>query len=261
MLTSGQLAAALLCYVMVMPRVHAERALGGVSRSVPAPPPCLLGAAFAPSLGRLGSLRSPTDCRPWTVCAPVGRVMVHRGVVAGRWAMSHALSKQQAQRNQELNEERKQRNLAIAARVANGELCPVVVSFSPAMRAQLRLAKRYKHTRIFVETHEVTSLAALHTALVREIPHPLAEVPRVAFELAVRPPAADSRVEAEEAEDSWQPGAPLALDQQLQDAYPAAQDFFKLPVRVRDGRVPGFPGLPAGLCSGPQRLPARWAVA
>jgi UPF0176 protein len=137
--------------------------------------------------------------------------------------MSHGLSKQQAQRNQELNEERKQRNLAIATRVAAGELCPVVVSFSPAMRAQLRLAKRYKHTRIFVETHEVTSLAALHTALRREIPHPLAEIPREAFELAVRPPA-DNGVEDEKAEDSWQPGAPLALDKQLQDAYHAAQD-------------------------------------
>jgi len=43
--------------------------------------------------------------------------------------MSHGLSKQQAQRNQELNEERKERNLAIATRVAAGELCPVVVSF------------------------------------------------------------------------------------------------------------------------------------
>ena len=98
----------------------------------------------------------------------------------------------------------------IAARVANCELCPVVVSFSPAMRAQLRLAKRYKHTRIFVETNEVTSLAALHTALMREIPHPLAEVPRVAFDaarglcsrrawplLAARPPAGRHRLSSE----------------------------------------------------------------
>ena len=158
MLRRALAVAALFCCVLVLPRAQAERGLGGVSRSVPAPPPGLLGAAFAPALGRLGSLWRPTpaDCRSGTFCAPVGRVLVNRGAAAGRWAMSHALSKQQARRNQELNEERKQRNLAIAARVAAGELCPVVVSFSPAMRAQLRLAKRYKHTRIFVETHEVT---------------------------------------------------------------------------------------------------------
>jgi hypothetical protein len=54
------------------------------------------------------------------------------------------------------------------------------------------------------------SLAALHTALMREIPHPLAEVPRVAFDaarglcsrrawplLAARPPAGRHRLSSE----------------------------------------------------------------
>jgi hypothetical protein len=74
--------------------------------------------------------------------------------------------------------------------VANGELCPVVVSFSPAMRAQLRLAKRYKHTRIFVETNDPSrrstprSCAKSRTRSPRCRAWPL--TPRVAFARAAR---------------------------------------------------------------------------
>ena len=150
--------------------------------------------------------------------------------------MSHALSKEQAQRNKELNEQRKQQNLAIAARVAAGELRPVVVSFSPTMRSQLRLAKRYKHTRIFLETGEVQSLDALRRALVREIPRPFAELPPETYQVAVRPTAPDGAPEQEAsqedgAEGSWICGEPLTTDQSLRCAYDASQVCQKSPIK------------------------------
>ena len=148
-----------------------------------------------------------------------------------QWTMAHSLSKEQKQRNEELNEQRKKQNLAIAARVAAGELRPVVVSFSPTMRVELRLAKRFKHTRIFVETHEVRSLSALHKALVREIPYPLGELPAETFELALRPPSADEDAQEasgdstqDDSKEDWYAGAaPLHSDAQLHEAYSASQ--------------------------------------
>ena len=140
--------------------------------------------------------------------------------------MSHALSKEQIERNKELNQQRKEKNLAIAARVAAGELRPVVVSFSPPIRESLRLAKRYKHTRVFVETHEVQSLSALQRALLREIPKPLAELPADTFQLAVRPPsiAEGEADDSEHAADAdWEGLAALQSDAELQEAYAASQ--------------------------------------
>jgi hypothetical protein len=201
--------------------------------------------AFAPTAGRLSSLWPRTSRLHETQgasAAACARPVLHAaGVQTARsrlqqWRMSHALSKEQAQRNKELNEQRKQQNLAIAARVAAGELRPVVVSFSPTMRSQLRLAKRYKHTRIFVETHEVQSLDALRRALVREIPRPFAELPPETYQVAVRPTAPDGAPEEEAsqedgAEGSWICGEPLTTDESLRCAYDASQVCQKSPAK------------------------------
>ena len=190
------------------------------------------GAAFVPTGpgGRLGRLLRPTSQAQALASCALPRPGWVPPVTSRPWArqaahgivMAHTLSAEQQARNKELNAERKAKNLAIAARVAAGELRPIVVSFSPAMREQLRLAKRYKHTRIFVETHEVQSLAALQQALLREIPHPLAQLPADAFSLAVRPPAADDADEAPEAD--WDTLTTLSTDAELQAAYARAQD-------------------------------------
>jgi len=193
---------------------------------------CRPGAAFAPTAGRAGSFLQRASqsavCR--THARPLLGTSARSAALAPsagalQWLMSHALSKAQAQRNKELNEQRREQNLAIAARVAAGELRPVVVSFSPALRSQLRLAKRFKHTRIFVETHEVQSLDALLQALVREVPHPLAELPPETYEVAVRPSAPDEDAAPDgSAESAWLCGEPLTTDEDLQQAYTAAQE-------------------------------------
>ena len=101
------------------------------------------------------------------------------------------------------NKERREKNLEIARRVAIGELRPIVVSFSPAFRKELKLAKRFKHTRLFLELEELQSLRALKQALIRELPHPLASLPEDSYRLAVRPTQAmgsADNVEEEEQE-------------------------------------------------------------
>lgn len=109
-------------------------------------------------------------------------------------------------RNEQRNQERKEKNLEIARRVASGELRPVVVSFSPRIRNTLRLPKRYKHTRVFVDQEDLSSLEKLQLALERDIPHPLAKLPRDAYQIAARPPSGEDS-ESEPASESEEAGA------------------------------------------------------
>eukprot|EP00960_Hanusia_phi_P026696 746395-Hanusia_phi.AAC.1 len=147
-------------------------------------------------------------------------------------------------------QDKREKNLEIARRVAAGELRPIVVSFSPSFRKELKLAKRFKHTRLFLELEELQSLEALKNALIRELPHPLASLPADAYRLAVRPTQAMSGEDLED-EDAASEGQGdddaklvfLESDDELRRLYEEAQQvrnsgIGKLRLQVAD--TPGF---------------------
>lgn len=89
------------------------------------------------------------------------------------------------EKNQALSEERRKKNLEIARRVAAGELRPVVISFSKKMREELRLPKRAKHTRFFVEMEALQVFPSFSAAKSIQRRRPGTKCTAVAVDLTV----------------------------------------------------------------------------
>ncbi|KAJ1479817.1 hypothetical protein T484DRAFT_1812951 [Baffinella frigidus] len=151
---------------------------------VPACPAAAFAAPFGgdPRSGWLAGGARGASTRPSVLCPQLfcpGLQNRHAPLVRMSVRGGSTLPPDVVARNERRNGERREQNLEIARRVAAGELRPVVVSFSARIRDTLRLPKRYKHTRIFVEQEDLTSMERLRAALERDIPRPLAKLPRV----------------------------------------------------------------------------------
>lgn len=170
---------------------------------VPACPAAAFAAPFGgdPRSGWLAGGARGASTRPSVLCPQLfcpGLQNRHAPLVRMSVRGGSTLPPDVVARNERRNGERREQNLEIARRVAAGELRPVVVSFSARIRDTLRLPKRYKHTRIFVEQEDLTSMERLRAALERDIPRPLAKLPRDAYSIGARPVSAyDSDSDAE----------------------------------------------------------------